>query len=167
MLAEGRGAYLPGPARWEVGSTYTYVYVTEDRLLWTDFLAPGRVWDLPLDLVTGYLERQLTHRYSVRLLHRPTVRVEWVPRRTFLWWEWGDREKQEVRKEATFMFSRRDTRAAAALRAQLSARGVAGSKVQPTRREVRRHERERARGRAVLLAARFPGLAPRLRRPLD
>jgi hypothetical protein len=40
VLAEGRAAYLR-PREWFVGSTYWYLFVTDSRILWTEFLSPG------------------------------------------------------------------------------------------------------------------------------
>jgi hypothetical protein len=116
-----------GTAHWwqrERAEFHAYLLVTPERILWTDDFGPSPVWTLPFTLMTGYLEEYQTHRYILRLMHSPVERLEHGNRWRFLWWTWGNADRRYRRTETTFMFSRRDTEAAGALRRELEARGV-------------------------------------------
>jgi hypothetical protein len=127
-LVRGESVLAEGTAHWwyrERAEFHAYLFVTPDQLLWTDDFGPSPVWTLPFTLMTGYLEEYQTHRYILRLMHSPVERLEHGNRWRFLWWTWGNAERPQIRTGTTFMFSRRDTAAAVAIRHQLSRWGVA------------------------------------------
>lgn len=126
-LGPGEPVLAEGAAHWwfrDGAEFHAYLFVTPDRLLWTDDRSAGRVWSLPLEAVTGCSEQGQAHRYILRLRHGPLERVEHGHRWRFLWWTWGNADRRYRRTDTTFMFSRRDTEAARALRTELEARGI-------------------------------------------
>jgi hypothetical protein len=127
-LGPAESMVAEGTAHWwqrEGAEFHAYLLVTPERILWTDDLGPSPVWTLPFALMTGYLEEYQTHRYILRLVHSPLERLEHAPSHRFLWWSWGNAEHPQIRTRTTFMFSRRDTGAAEAIRHQLSRWDVA------------------------------------------
>jgi len=116
VIAEGRANEL------HAGSGYLYLFATHDRVLWTSYLRPERVFVLPFALVTALREEYDSHRYLLRMRHEPVMRMERAPRHRILWLTWGDTFKPQERRETHFLFSRRATRAAQAIREQLLGR---------------------------------------------
>lgn len=150
VIAEGRGAYLRRGG-WDDGSTYEYLFVTDSRVLWMNWFHPRQVWSLSFDLVTGFAEKQIGHRYGLYLNHSAVTRTEWATKWRFLWWTWGNADKPQLKRDTSFMFSRRDTKVAAAIRAELSARGIVGRTVFPSKAELRKRQEKRERSRAITL----------------
>jgi hypothetical protein len=52
------------------------VVVTNDRILWTDFLRPGRVYDVRCVEVRSFSEGSYKNRWVLLLNHRPAIRME-------------------------------------------------------------------------------------------
>jgi hypothetical protein len=109
VIAEGRANER------HAGSGYLYLVVTNDRILWTDYVTPARVSALAFADVTAFREEYESHRYFLRMHHEPVRRLERAPKHRVLWFEWGNTMKLQEGRETHFLFSRRDTRAARAI----------------------------------------------------
>jgi hypothetical protein len=122
--------------------------VTERRALWVSRDDHRWVRSLPLDLVSSYTEVMQAHRYALALDHRSIDRLRWVPAHRLLWWSWGTVEAVRPVTSSVLAFSRRDTRAAGAIRSRLQAIGV------PARapRSLPKHRRSGAVPSAALRA---------------
>jgi hypothetical protein len=137
VVARGRADFVRALRDIPVGSGYTFLFVTSERVIWTDYLRPDRVFDLQFDLLTSFSDAPYQHRCVIRLRHRPVDRVEWAPRWRILWWSWGNAEVARPRIETMFEFSRATTEAANALRSELARRRIphAGPLTLPRRRD--------------------------------
>jgi hypothetical protein len=113
------------------------VVVTERCALWASRDDERWVRSLPLDLVRSYTEIMQAHRYALALDHQSNERLQWVPAHKLLWWSRGDAEAVRPVTSSALAFSRRDTKAAQAIRSRLQAMGVPAS--QP--RSLPKHRR--------------------------
>jgi hypothetical protein len=113
VIAEGRANEM------HAGSGYLYLLVTDHRILWTDYLEPERISALAFADVTAFREEYESHRYFLRMRHRPVTRLERAPKHRVLWLEWGNTMRWQEERETHFLFSRRDTRAARTIRGRL------------------------------------------------
>jgi hypothetical protein len=100
------------------------VAVTERRVLWVSRDDQRRVRSLPFALVRSYTEITQAHRYALALDHQRIDRRQWVPAHQLLWWSWGNAEAVRPVTSSVLAFSRRDTKAARAIRSRLQAIGV-------------------------------------------
>jgi hypothetical protein len=128
VLARGR-AFEPGdPLRFDlsmvIGGPGCAVAVTERRVLWVGRDDQRWVRSLPFALVRFYTEITQAHRYALALDHQRIDRVWWVPAHRLLWWSWGTAEAVRPVASSVLAFSRRDTKAARAIRSRLQAIGV-------------------------------------------
>jgi hypothetical protein len=119
-IAQGRCDYLPTLAGVPRGGGYTFVLVTEDRILWTDYLGPGRVYAERFSAIRSFSEGSYKHRWILLLRHGPSVRMESSPK----WYRPTSRsapptEAPVDRTETVLEFSRRQTAAAEAILARL------------------------------------------------
>jgi hypothetical protein len=131
VLAQGR-AFEPRDALWfdlssVVSGPGCAVVVTERRALWLSRDDERWVRSLPLDLVTSYAEITQAHRYALALDHQSVERLQWVPAHGLLRWSWGNAEAVRSVTSSALAFSRRDTKAARAIRSRLRAIGVPAS----------------------------------------
>src|SRR5687768_11875522 len=55
-IARGRCDYFPFLAGVPNGSAYTFLVVTNDRIMWTDFLGPERVYDVRFSDLRSFSE---------------------------------------------------------------------------------------------------------------
>ncbi|MBA3691613.1 MAG: hypothetical protein H0W82_09420 [Actinobacteria bacterium] len=142
VVATGRCADVTERGGPEQGSAgWTYVMITDSKLRW---VAVGNLaFEAALDLrqVTSFAERMVTHRYSIALKHPPLSRPRQVPAHRFLWFSWGNAVGRDPLTHTELAFSRRDTKAAQALRKGLGIADTAASSVirtstsAPTRRD--------------------------------
>jgi hypothetical protein len=131
VLARGR-AFEPRDVLWFDLSTVISgpgcaVTVTERRVLWVSRDDQRWVRSLPVDLVRSYTEVTQAHRYALALDHQSIERLQWVPAHQLLWWSWGNAEAVRAVTSSALAFSRRDTKAARAIRSRLQAIGVPAS----------------------------------------
>lgn len=77
-IARGRCDYLPTIPRVPQGSGYTFVLVTNDRILWTDYLRPERVYTERFSAIRSFSSGSYKHRWILLLRHGPSVRMESV-----------------------------------------------------------------------------------------
>ena len=99
--------------------------VTDRRVLWTPAIHFTFLASLPLaDIETGSETMVDTHRYVIRLSHKPLDRPRDAPAHNLMLFKWGNKVVVRRFRTTGFRFSRRDTAAAKALRAELSSRGV-------------------------------------------
>jgi hypothetical protein len=124
------------------------VAVTERRVLWVSRDDQRWVRSLPFALVRSYTEITQAHRYTLALDHQSIQRLRWVPAHRLLWWSWGTAEAVRPVTSSVLAFSRRDTKAARAIRGRLQAIGVPASEP----RSLPRHARPGAVPSAVLRA---------------
>lgn len=106
------------------GATWTFVMVTDRYLRWVPHCRLRYATALALDDVTGALERSSAHRWAIRLRHGTVRALREVPKHRFLTYQWGNIDAVRPLCLTTFAFSRRDTKAARALREQLALRGI-------------------------------------------
>ena len=119
-LLKGEVVIAEGRANEEhAGSGYLYLVVTDDRILWTDYLRPERISALAFADVTAFREEYESHRYLLRMRHEAVKRLERAPKHRLPWFEWGNTMQLQDVRETHFLFSRRDTRAARAIRERL------------------------------------------------
>jgi hypothetical protein len=95
------------------------VAVTERRVLWVSGEGDRWVRSLRFDLVRSYAELTQAHRYALALDHESIERRRSVPAHQLLWWSWGNAETVQVVTSSVLAFSRRDTKAAQAIRSRL------------------------------------------------
>jgi hypothetical protein len=132
VLARGR-AFEPRDALWfdlatVISGPGCAVAVTERRVLWVSRDDQRWVRSLRVALVTSYAEITQGHRYALALDHQSMERLQWVPAHQLLWWSWGNAEVARPVTSSVLAFSRRDTKAARAIRSRLQALGVPASK---------------------------------------
>jgi hypothetical protein len=133
VLARGRAfAHEPRHARrFDVSKVFSgpgcVVAVTERRALWVSRGDQRWVRSLPFALVRSYTEITQAHRYALALDHQSIERLQWVPAHQLLWWSWGNAEAVRAVTSSVLAFSRRDTKAARAIRSRLQAIGVPAS----------------------------------------
>jgi hypothetical protein len=106
------------------GAAWTFVMVTDRSLRWVPQCRLRYVTAVGLEDVTGALERTSAHRYAIRLRHQPIQALRDVPKHRFLGFRWGNTDALRTLRITTLAFSRRDTKAARALREQLALRGM-------------------------------------------
>ena len=128
VLARGR-AFEPRDAlRFDLSRVISgpgcAVAVTERRVLWVSGDDERWVRSLRFDLVRSYAELTQAHRYALALDHESIERRRSVPAHQLLWWSWGNAETVQVVTTSVLAFSRRDTKAARAIRSRLQAVGV-------------------------------------------
>ena len=131
VLARGR-AFEPRDVLWfdlatVISGPGCAVTVTERRVLWVSRDDQRWVRSLPLELVRSYTEVTQAHRYALALDHQSIERLQWVPAHQLLWWSWGNAEAVRAVTSSALAFSRRDTKAARAIRSRLQAIGVPAS----------------------------------------
>jgi hypothetical protein len=128
MLAWGR-AFEPHDAfRFDLSTVISgsgcAVAVTERCVLWVSRDDQRWVRTLPFALVRSYAEITQAHRYALALDHERLERLQWVRAHQLLWWSWGNAEAVRSVTSSALAFSRRDTKAARAIRGRLRAIGV-------------------------------------------
>ena len=128
VLARGR-AFEPNDAlRFDLSTVISgpgcAVAVTERRVLWVSGDDDRWVRSLRFDLVRSHAELTQAHRYALALDHESIERRRSVPAHQLLWWSWGNAETVQVVTSSVLAFSRRDTKAARAIRSRLQAIGV-------------------------------------------
>ena len=96
--------------------------VTSRRLRWVPRAALRFEASLDLDAVTHVTETKKGHRYAITLDHPPLVRLHHVPAHRSLIFRWGNAERLDEFTRTRLAFSRMDTSAAIALRAELARR---------------------------------------------
>jgi hypothetical protein len=106
------------------GAASTFVMVTDRYLRWAPHGWLRYVTAVDLDDVSEALERTSAHRYAIRLRHPPVQALRDAPKHRFLGFRWGDTDALRTLRITTLAFSRRDTKAARALREQLARRGI-------------------------------------------
>jgi hypothetical protein len=106
------------------GAAWTFVMVTDRHLRWVPHVRLRYETAVDLDQVTDALERTSAHRYAIRLRHGTIRALRDVPKHRFLGFQWGNADAVRALRMTTLAFSRRDTKAARALREQLALRGV-------------------------------------------
>jgi hypothetical protein len=106
------------------GAAWTFVMVTDRYLRWVPHGRLDYATALALDDVTGALERSSAHRWAIRLRHGTVRALREVPKHRFLAYQWGNIDAVRPLRLTTLAFSRRDTKAARALREQLARRGI-------------------------------------------
>ena len=131
VLARGR-AFEPRDAlRFDLSTVISgpgcAVAVTERRVLWVSGDDDRWVRSLRFDLVRSHAEITQAHRYALALDHQSIERLQWVPAHQLLWWSWGNGEAIRPVTSSALAFSRRDTKAARAIRSRLQAIGVPAS----------------------------------------
>ena len=106
------------------GAALTFIMVTDRRLRWVPYASLEFEASLVLGQVTAVSERSLRHRYAIAIDHGPLARPHTVPAHRFLRFQWGDTVVTTPLIRTELAFSRRDTKAAQALREQVSRRLV-------------------------------------------
>jgi len=103
------------------------VAVTERSALWVSCDDQRWVRSLPFALVRSYTEITQAHRYALALDHHSIQRLQRVPAHQLLGWSWGNAEAVRPVTSSALAFSRRDTKAAQAIRTRLQAMGAPAS----------------------------------------
>jgi hypothetical protein len=106
-----------GPERGSSGGTF--VMITNTKLRWVPGVHLAFEAALELRDVTAFAERTQSHRYSIALKHPPLTRLHTVPAHRLLWFAWGDVFANDPFTRTELAFSRRNTKAAQALRTAL------------------------------------------------
>ena len=106
------------------GAAWTFVMVTDRRLRWVPYVRLRYETNVGLDGVSAVFDQTSAHRYAMTLHHAPVRAFRDVPAHRFLWFQWGNAEAVRTLGTTTLAFSRRDTAAALALRAELDRRGI-------------------------------------------
>ena len=125
MIAVGRCEDIT--ARGDIdsgGAAWTFVMVTNRRLRWVPYVRLRYETNVDLDRVTAVFEQTSAHRYAMTLHHAPVRALRVVPAHRFLTFRWGNATAVRTLGTTRLAFSRRDTRAARALREQLALRGM-------------------------------------------
>lgn len=119
-IARGRCDYRPtvGVPK---GSFYTFVLVTSDRILWTDYLWPERIYAERFSAIRSFSQGSYKHRWILRIRHGPSVRMEPVSPKWYRPASWNapPTKAPVERKETVLEFSRSRTAAALAIVARL------------------------------------------------
>ena len=102
------------------GAGWTFVMVTDRRLRWVPRSLPRVEANVDLDGVTSALDMTSAHRYSITLRHAKVRALRIVRAAPLLRLSRGDTETVRESETTTLAFSRRDTKAARALREQLA-----------------------------------------------
>jgi hypothetical protein len=128
LLARGR-AFEPRDAlRFDLSTVISgpgcAVAVTERCVLWVSRDDDRWVRSLPFAVVRSHAEITQAHRYALALDHESIERLQSVPAHQLLWWAWGNAEAVQCVTGSVLAFSRRDTKAARAIRSRLQAMGV-------------------------------------------
>jgi hypothetical protein len=93
--------------------------ITNTTLRWVPRVDLAFEAALALRNVSAFAERTQSHRYSIALEHTPLNRPHTVPAHRLLWFAWGDVVANDPFMKTELAFSRRDTKAAQALRSEL------------------------------------------------
>jgi hypothetical protein len=121
ILAVGRCEDLSEGTTFSGGAGWTYIMVTNKSLRWVPHANPRFEASLTLDDVTAVSETP-DGPYAIALLHAPISRPRWArERRTEILYP-DTRVATMSTTRTELAFSRRDTKAAVALREQLSRR---------------------------------------------
>lgn len=107
----------------------------------------SRHHEIALEEVSRWADGTQYNCYAVVLSHPPMARREHQPAHRFLWFKWGNASAERQRTTTIFRFSRRDTKAAQALRTALEQRNIPHQALQLD--EVSREQRTRG-SRAVV-----------------
>lgn len=106
LLACGRADMLGSLTEAPDGSAYTFLGITQDRLLWTSFLRPSNPEHLPFSAIVSWAGGRYLQRWVLLLRHPPSPSSE--------------RDGARIESSETiFGFSRADTSAARSLRERL------------------------------------------------
>jgi hypothetical protein len=128
VLARGRAFEPTDALRFDLSTVISgpgcAVAVTERCVLWVSSDDDRWVRSLPFALVRSSTEFTQAHRYALALDHQRIDRLQWVPAHQLLWWSWGNAEAVQSVNSSVLAFSRRDTKAARAIRSRLQAMGV-------------------------------------------
>lgn len=160
-IAWGRCDYRPTLAEAPLGSGHTFVLLTDNRTLWTDFLGPERVYDLRFSDLRSFSEGSYKHRWVVLLHHGPAVRMESISPKWYrpTSWHMPPTDEPVERTKTVLAFSRRETAAAQVLLLKLEEFGV-------PRGEPLRFQEPARPERALLVAWRGAKWPRRIRRRL-
>lgn len=118
-IARGRCDYLPTVDGVPQGSGYTFVLVTNDRILWTDYLRPERVYIERFAAIRSFSGGSYKHRWILLLRHGSSLRMESISPKWYRPASWTPTEAPVERKETVLEFSRPRTSAAQAIVARL------------------------------------------------
>lgn len=120
-IARGRCDYLPTIDGVPKGSGYTFVFVTNDRILWTDYLRPERVYTQRFAAIQFFSGGSYKHRWILLLRHGSSVRMEPVSPKWYrpVSWNAPPTKAPVERTETVLEFSRPQTAAAQAIVARL------------------------------------------------
>jgi hypothetical protein len=128
VLARGRAFEPSDVLRFDLSTVISgpgcAVAVTERCVLWVSRDDDRWVRSLPFALVRSYAEITQAHRYALALDHESIERLQSVPAHQLLWWAWGNAEAVQCVTGSVLAFSRRDTKAARAIRSRLQAMAV-------------------------------------------
>jgi 4-amino-4-deoxy-L-arabinose transferase-like glycosyltransferase len=132
------------------GSGSTFLVVTPERLYFAQWNRPE--WphrEIHFDEISSWADGVQYGRYALVLNHPPKDGLEEVIAHHFLWFHWGNVEREVTRTQTIFRFSRKDTKVATAIRKALALHNVRHETVLFPERS--RHER-RGSGIAALYA---------------
>ena len=123
VLARGRAFEPSDVLRFDLSTVISgpgcAVAVTERCVLWVSRDDDRWVRSLPFALVRSYAEITQAHRYALALDHESIERLQSVAAHQLLWWSWGNAEAVQAVTSTVLAFSRRDTKAARAIRSRL------------------------------------------------
>jgi hypothetical protein len=123
VLARGRAFEPSDVLRFDLSRVISgpgcAVAVTERCVLWVSRDDDRWVRSLPFALVRSYAEITQAHRYALALDHESIERLQSVAAHQLLWWSWGNAEAAHSVTSTVLAFSRRDTKAARAIRSRL------------------------------------------------
>jgi hypothetical protein len=106
------------------GAGWTFVMVTDRRLRWVPRVSLRFETAVELDDVTDAFEQKSAYRYAISLVHAPVRALRVVPAHRFMTFRWGNATAVRTLGRTKLAFSRRETKAARALREQLALRDV-------------------------------------------
>jgi hypothetical protein len=120
-IARGRCDYLPSINGVPQGSGYTFLLVTSDRVLWTDYLGPERLYAERFSAIRSFSQGPYKHRWILLLRHGRSMRMESVSPTWYRPASWNapPTEAPVERTETVLEFSRQRTAAAQAIVARL------------------------------------------------
>lgn len=75
-IARGRCDYLRSIEGVPKGNGYTFLLVTSDRVMWTDYLGPERIYAERFSAIRSFSRGSYNHRWILLLRHGPSVRME-------------------------------------------------------------------------------------------